>query len=120
LLRTQEVSNAHQRRIDDSYGQSPRLAGKVCRALADRGVNILAFQSIPSEKTILVCMVVDNPATAAAILDSEGISYAEGEIAQVKLPTAPVNWRVQPPSSATPTSTSTTPTAALSPTQMHH
>lgn len=67
----------------------PGSLGKVCRALADRGINILAFQSIPSEKTILVCMVVDNPASARAILDKAGISYAEGEIAQAKLPHAP-------------------------------
>src|SRR6266851_6391343 len=67
----------------------PGSLGKVCRALADRGVNILAFQSIPAEKTILVCMVVDNPAAAAAILDEEGISYTEGEIAQAKLPHGP-------------------------------
>src|SRR6266436_3549954 len=67
----------------------PGSLGKVCRALADRGVNILAFQSIPSEKTILVCMVVDNPAAATSILDKEGISYTEGEIAQAKLPHGP-------------------------------
>jgi len=67
----------------------PGSLGKVCHALADRGVNILAFQSIPSEKTILVCMVVDNPAAAAFILDKEGISYTESEIAQAKLPHGP-------------------------------
>ncbi len=67
----------------------PGSLGKVCRALADRGVNIIAFQSIPSEKMILVCIVVDNPAAAEAILDREGITYTEGEVAQVKLPHAP-------------------------------
>ena len=67
----------------------PGSLGKVCHALADRGVNILAFQSIPGERTILVCMVVDNPAAAAAILDKEGISYTEGEIVQAKLPRGP-------------------------------
>jgi hypothetical protein len=67
----------------------PGSLGKVCHALADRGVNILAFQSIPGEKTILVCMVVDTPAAAAAILDKEGISYTEGEIVQAKLPRGP-------------------------------
>ena len=67
----------------------PGSLGKVCRTLADRGVNILAFQSIPAEKTILVCMVVDDPLSARAILDREGISYAEGEIAQAKLPHGP-------------------------------
>ncbi len=67
----------------------PGSLGKVCRALADRGVNIIAFQSIPSEKMILVCIVVDNPAAAEAILDREGITYTEGEVAQVKLLHAP-------------------------------
>jgi len=67
----------------------PGSLGKVCRALAERGVNILAFQSIPSEKTILVCMVVDNPAAAKTSLDYAGISYTEGEVAEVKLPHGP-------------------------------
>src|SRR5260370_20769093 len=67
----------------------PGSLGKVCRAVADRGVNIIAFQSIPSEKMILVCIVVDNPAAAEAILDREGITYTEGEVAEVKLPHAP-------------------------------
>lgn len=67
----------------------PGSLGKICGALAGRGVNILAFQSIPSEKTILVCMVVDNPAVAEAVLDSQGIHYGEAEVAQARLPHAP-------------------------------
>ena len=67
----------------------PGSLGKVCRVLADRGVNILAFQSIPSEKTILVCVVVDKPSAAEAVLDSEGIAYNEGEVVQVMLPHRP-------------------------------
>ena len=67
----------------------PGSLGKVCRALADRDVNIIAFQSIPSEKTILVCIVVDNMAAAEAALDTDGITYTEGEVAQVKLPHRP-------------------------------
>jgi hypothetical protein len=67
----------------------PGSLGKVCRQLADRGVNILAFQSIPSEKTILVCVVVDKPAAAQAVLDGEGITYTESEVAQVRLPHEP-------------------------------
>ena len=63
--------------------------GKICRDLADRGVNIMAFQSIPSAKTTVVCMVVDKPAAAEAILDTEGITYIEAEVAQVQLPQAP-------------------------------
>ena len=67
----------------------PGSLGKICRELAKRGVNILAFQSIPSEKTILVCVVVDKPSAAEAVLDSEGIAYNEGEVVQVMLPHRP-------------------------------
>jgi len=67
----------------------PGSLGQVCRQLADRGVNIMAFQSIPSEKTILVCIVVDKPATAEAVLNSAGMIYTEGEVAQVKIPNGP-------------------------------
>jgi len=67
----------------------PGSLGTVCRALADAGVNILAFQSIPSDKTILVCMVVNDPAAAASVLEKHGIGYTEGEIAQVELPNEP-------------------------------
>ena len=67
----------------------PGSLGKVCRALADRSVNIMAFQSIPSEKTILVCIVVDEHGSARAVLDGEGISYTEGEVVQVQLAHGP-------------------------------
>ena len=72
-------------RIDNRPGS----LGKVCRALSDRGVNILAFQSIPSESTILVCFVVDNVAAAEAALETDGMTYTEGEVAQVKIPHRP-------------------------------
>ena len=67
----------------------PGSLGKICRELADRGVNIMAFQSIPAEKTILVCMVVDKPAAAGAILEREGMTYTESEVAQVSLSNVP-------------------------------
>jgi hypothetical protein len=67
----------------------PGSLGTVCQALADRGVNILAFQSVPSESTILVCFVVDNVDAAEAALESGGLAYSEGEVAQVKLPHRP-------------------------------
>jgi hypothetical protein len=67
----------------------PGSLGKICRELADRGVNIMAFQSIPAEKTIQVCMVVDKPAAAGAILDREGMAYTESEVAQVSLSNVP-------------------------------
>ncbi|MCI0420151.1 MAG: ACT domain-containing protein [Acidobacteria bacterium] len=67
----------------------PGTLGKISQALADRGVNILAFQSFPSEGKSLVRLVVDNLATAKTVLDSQGISYNESDIAQTSLPNRP-------------------------------
>jgi len=72
-------------RIEDR----PGTLGKVCRALADRGVNILAFQSFPSGGESLARLVVDNPTTAKTVLDSQRLSYTEVEVAQAKLPHRP-------------------------------
>lgn len=63
----------------------PGTLGKVSRALADRGVNILAFQSFPTEGKALTRIVVDNPTAAKKVLDSERLTYTEAEVAQVKL-----------------------------------
>jgi hypothetical protein len=67
----------------------PGTLGKVCGALAERGVNVLAFQSFPSEGASLVRLVVDNPATAKSVLDAERLSYTETEVAQIRLPNRP-------------------------------
>lgn len=67
----------------------PGTLGKVCRALSDRGVNILAFQLTPSEKTNLVYIVVDDPTAAEAVLDKDGVTYTEAEVVQVRLPHRP-------------------------------
>src|SRR2546427_12822774 len=67
----------------------PGTLGKVCRVLAERGVNILAFQSFPSEGKSLVRLVLDNPTTAKNVLDTARLSYTEAEVAQVKLPHRP-------------------------------
>jgi hypothetical protein len=67
----------------------PGTLGKICRALADAKVNILAFQSIPWEKKSLVRLVVDNPTTAKSVLDTEKLKYTEAEVAEVRLPHRP-------------------------------
>jgi hypothetical protein len=64
----------------------PGSLGKACRALADRGVNILALQSFPlSRGANLVRFVVDNPRLAKAALATEGLNYTETEVALVEL-----------------------------------
>src|SRR6266851_4300003 len=71
--------------IDDR----PGTLGKVCRALADRSVNILAFQSFPIGGKSVTRFAFDNPTTAKTILDNEHLTYTEAEVAQVKLPHRP-------------------------------
>lgn len=65
----------------------PGMLAHVCRALADRGVNILAFQSSPYERDgqSVLRLVVDNPTSARAALDDERLTHTEAQIAQVRL-----------------------------------
>jgi len=72
-------------RLDDR----PGTLGKICRTLADRGVNIQAFQSTLSEGKGLVRMVVDNPTTTKTVLGTEHMNFTETQVAQVKLPNRP-------------------------------
>ncbi len=68
----------------------PGTLGKICRALAESRVNILAFQSILLEEgESLVRLVVDNPTTAKSVLDAQKARYKEAEVVQVKLPNRP-------------------------------
>ena len=67
----------------------PGTLGRVCQGLADHQVNILAFQSVPAEGNSVVRFVVDNPATAKTVLDNEGLSYTETDVALVELPHRP-------------------------------
>ncbi len=74
-----------------SMQDQPGTLGKICQALADRGVNILAFQSMPCpcEGKSLVRFVVDNPTTAKSVLDSQKLPYKETEVVQAKFPHRP-------------------------------
>jgi hypothetical protein len=64
----------------------PGTFGKICRALADRKVNILAFHSFPAEGKSKVRLVCDHPANARTAFEAERIAFTETEVAQVKLP----------------------------------
>jgi hypothetical protein len=58
---------------------------KVCRALADRDVNILALQSFPTGERRVTRFIVDNPKTAETVLAGERLTYADAEIIQTKI-----------------------------------
>jgi hypothetical protein len=72
-----------------SMKDKPGTLGRICQALADRKVNILAFQSMPFEGKSLVRFVVDNPTTAKSVLDSQKLKYKETEVVQAKFPHRP-------------------------------
>ena len=64
----------------------PGTLGKLCQALAEERVNILAYQQFPHEKgNGSVRLVVDNPDRAKIVLDRQRSNYKETEVAQVKL-----------------------------------
>ena len=64
----------------------PGALGKLCQALAEQSINILAFQSFPLEKDkSSVRLILDNPAVAKTILDRQKTDYTETEVAKVTL-----------------------------------
>lgn len=67
----------------------PGTLGKCCRALGDRGVNILAFHSFSSEGKSAVRFIVDNLTAAKTVLDADRYTYIETEVALAHLPNRP-------------------------------
>jgi hypothetical protein len=63
----------------------PGALGKCFLALAERGVNILAFQSYVEEGESLARFVVDDPASANAVLGGLRMIFEETEVAIVRL-----------------------------------
>lgn len=67
----------------------PGALGKCFLALAERGVNVLAFQSYVEEGESLVRFLADDQAAAKAVLGSLRMIFEETEVAMVKLPHRP-------------------------------
>ena len=63
----------------------PGALGKCFLALAERGVNILAFQSYVEEGESLARALVDDPAGAKAVLGGLRMIFEETEVAVVRL-----------------------------------
>ena len=67
----------------------PGALGKCFLALAERGVNILAFQSYVEERESLVRFLADDPATAKAVLGNLRMIFEETDVAVIRLPHRP-------------------------------
>ena len=93
----------------------PGTLGKLCQALADQNVKILAFQSFPLEKgKSSVHLVLDFPPAARTILDGRRADYTENKVAQVNSSIVQGSWREPRRDSAKRESTSITGTAESS------
>ena len=69
-----------------SLEDRPGTLGKLCHALGEENVNILAYQQFPHEKGKgSLRLVVDNPDKAKAVLDRERRDYKETGVAEIKL-----------------------------------
>ncbi len=63
----------------------PGALGKCFLALAERGVNILAFQSYVEERESLVRFLADDPATAKAVLGGLRMNFEETDVAVCRI-----------------------------------
>jgi hypothetical protein len=63
----------------------PGALGKCFLALAERGVNILAFQSYVEERESLTRFVADDPVTVKSVLGSQRMIFEETDVAVGRL-----------------------------------
>lgn len=63
----------------------PGALGKCFQALAERGVNILAFQSYVEERESLVRFLADNSDAARSLLGGLRMIFEETEVAVVRM-----------------------------------
>jgi hypothetical protein len=67
----------------------PGALGKCFLALAEHGVNILAFQSYVEDGESLARILVDNHAAAKKVLGSLSMIFEETDVVTVRLPHRP-------------------------------
>jgi hypothetical protein len=67
----------------------PGALGKCFLGIAERGVNVLAFQSYVEEGESVARIVVDNPAVTKKLLGNLRMIFEESEVAVVSVPHRP-------------------------------
>jgi hypothetical protein len=72
-----------------TIADKPGALGKCFLALAERGVNILAFQSYVEEGESLARFLADDMAGAKSVLGSLRMIFEETDVAVVRLPHLP-------------------------------
>ena len=67
----------------------PGALGKCFLALAERGVNVLAFQSYVEEGESLARFLVDDQSSAKAVLGSSRMIFEENDVAVIRVRNRP-------------------------------
>lgn len=80
---------AKSKELTVTIEDKPGALGKCFSALAERGVNIVAFQSYVEEGESLARFIVDDVAAAKSVLGGLHMIFEETEAAVVKLPHRP-------------------------------
>ncbi|MBV9182612.1 MAG: hypothetical protein JO356_14975 [Acidobacteria bacterium] len=68
-----------------TIADKPGALGRCFLALAERGVNVLAFQSYVEERESLVRFLADDMATAEAVLGGMRMIFEETDVAVVRM-----------------------------------
>jgi len=68
---------------------TPGALGRCFLAMAEQGVNVLAFQSFVEEGESLARAVVDDPAATKSVLGSLGMNFEETNVAVIRVPHRP-------------------------------
>ena len=76
---------AREKELTVTIEDRPGALGKCFLALGERGVNILAFQSYVEEGESLARLLVDDPASAKAVLGSLRMIFEETDAVVVRL-----------------------------------
>ena len=63
----------------------PRMLGKICQALADHDVNVLALECFPTRGKFVTRFIVDDPHAVGTVLNSAKLTFVEREIVQIKI-----------------------------------
>ena len=103
-------SDAEGQEFTVTIEDKPGALGKCFLALAERGVNILGFQSYVEEGESLTRFVADDPAAAKTLLGSMRMIFEETEVVMVRLPHRPGQLGGAAARLGEKTSTLTTPT----------
>ena len=63
----------------------PSILGRICQALADQEVNILALESFPTRGKFVTRFIVDDRQIAKTVLVGERLTFAEEQIVHVRI-----------------------------------